>query len=474
MAYLPNYSWDIFISYAHDDNSNVGPSRNWITKFYERLVPAIQSGVMEKLSVFFDWREQKTYNTIESILTEVQRSAIFVIIGSSNWVRSNWCQRELDTFLTHRSDTTRVFLAELDPPRGEFSYPKSVPDNLRLEFWKKSERHQLPIPLKSDERAFEVELAKMSNEIMERLIALKAGGGGHQRDKHTVFLAYSTDDVEEEREELRDYLEGLDVDVDVLPREAMPSDPKRLQAIVDEGLSRSTIFVQLLGRRKAKPLAGSEISPTFLQSEAAERKGGQIFRWRPDDVDPLKNPDDSYRPLLMSAQNGTPNELGQAIVKQLEERLKGDERLDWVKQREREPGLLNVVINADPADRERAQELFDACKGKNCEVMLDECDNNELARSQWADASAVAYIQGEVGPGWLMARWSVFKRARRNGAAGADLRGQAVVFAPPPENKARGRIYGPRLEEIDLSEDWNVLRFEQWIDRLSQPDAPTD
>jgi len=490
MVYLPNYEWDIFISYAHRDNDSPGPSRKWITRFYERLVPAIEGNLDGELKTFFDQREQRSYNTIESIIGEVQRSAIFLIIGSPNWVRSNWCQKELDAFNSRRADPTRVFVAEFMPPRGELRYSSSVPNNLRLRFWKESEEYNLPISLKHEDDLFEERLAKLVFDVSERIIALKNSrssgdarvtvgtqgrSGPGPAGGHTIFLAYGTPDVEEEREAVRNRLVSLGVDV--LPVGDLPADPESLRAIVEDGLSRSTIFVQLLGLRKSRAYAGSEISPTMVQAELAgdrcrlleeegdRRRQLKIFRWRPDDIDPLKNPDEVYRPLLASAQNGSPTELGQDIMDTLEQQqgiIEGPVPTS---------DLLKLIINSDPVDRARAEELFKACEGKNIEVMLDEFDNNELARADWADASAVAYLQGEVAPSWLMARWAVFGRARRTSGASSDLKGQALVFAPPPEDKAKGRILAQRLKELDLSTDWDVTKFAAWVDGLTG-DAP--
>jgi hypothetical protein len=477
MAYVPNYEWDVFISYARDDNQN-SVSRNWISKFYKSLAAAIQKGVKEDLKVFFDERSLKSYNTIESILTEVQRSAVFVIIGSSNWLRSDYCQKELRSFLDHRADDKRVFVAEYEPPEGEFSYPSSLPNTLRIEFWKKGVKYDMPVQLMPAEREFQERLAKISSEIRERIIAIKKSNetvadahDGTVAGKYTVFLAYSTQDVAAQRDELQAYLEGMNVDV--LPKGEMPASPARLQSVLADGLARSTLFVQMLGEKMAWKLGEAEKSPTLLQAEAAQQCGHlEIFIWR-DNADP-KTADEEYRPLLTRARNGTPNELGQAILRKLKEQRRRAER------QPRNPDLLNVLIEHEPSDGARAQELLEACREKDCVVYRDDSESNALTRTLWADASAVAFVQGNASSDWLMARHAVFSKARKRSEETADLKGEVVVFAPPSQNNARGRIGSRRLEEIDLSEQWNVAPFTLWVDRLcddeddADDDEPTD
>jgi hypothetical protein len=107
-----------------------------------------------------------------------------------------------------------------------------------------------------------------------------------------------------------------------------------------------------------------------------------------------------------------------------------------------------------------------ACRGRRCEAMIDNCDLNDERRAQWADATAVAFVQGRADRGWLMARYRIFKRDRANSGARSDLQGQAVVYGPPPP-KRMGMIVAPNLVEIDASgTEFSVLPFETWLDKI--------
>jgi hypothetical protein len=469
VAYLPNYAWDVFISYAHADNEPDGEDEaGWVSTFRKRLVPLIQSGLEEDIEVFFDERELRSYNTIESILNEVRRSALFVIVGSPNWVRpGRWCQQELTAFIGHRPDPSRIFIAEYEPPHPGLGYPPAVPNNERLFFWSDDNRPKVPVPLKSGDPTYEFTIRKLARDIRERILEIGSKAPAQSASAprtHSVFLAHPTADVEEEYEELRDSLMGQNVEV--LPRGPRPCSADELSRQLRDSLPMANVFVQLLGRRKARPLEGSEVSPTLQQAQAARNAGIPTFSWRPDDVDPHKNPDEEYKELLLTAQNGTPTELAQAIM---------DELKKIAVKVEAPPAPADecefrLVVSADPEDREAAAQLLQQCKNKACFAEADVFDNDDLEWKQWVDAHAVAFVQKDVPPRTVMARYRVFNRVRTSSGVAGKLKGQALVFFPPPQNKAKGLIVAPGLEEIDLCGDDSFEAFNHWIDRIGRSD----
>jgi hypothetical protein len=476
VAYLPNYAWDVFISYAHADNEPDGEDESgWVSTFRKRLVPLIQSGLDQDIEVFFDERELRSYNTIESILSEVRRSALFVIVGSPNWVRpGRWCQQEINAFLAHRPDPSRIFIAEYEPPHPGLGYPGAVPNNERLFFWSDNNRPKVPVPLKSGDPTYEFTIRKLARDIRERILEIASTGsqqgqqGPSPTRSHAVFLAHPTADVEEEYEELRDSLVGQNIEV--LPRGPAPRTADELDRQLRDSLALSHVYVQLLGRRKGRALEGSEASPTLMQAEAARAAGLPTFSWRPDDVDPHKNPDEEYKALLLTAQNGTPTELAQAILDELKKIALQAE----TPPAPAEQGGFRLVVSADPEDREAATQLLEQCKNKACFAEADVFDNDDLEWKQWVDAHAVAFVQKDVPPRTVMARYRVFNRVRTSSGVAGKLKGQALVFFPPPQNKAKGLIVAPGLEEIDLSSEGGFEAFSQWIDRvgLAQPARP--
>src|SRR5262249_31748902 len=115
MGYLRGYTWDVFVSYAHADDAG-GAARI----LQDAILTEASKTLNGKLDVFFDQRKAKAYQSIDALMGQVQKSAILLIIGSPNWIKSQeYCLKELDGFLKHRADPTRVMVAEFEPPKGE-------------------------------------------------------------------------------------------------------------------------------------------------------------------------------------------------------------------------------------------------------------------------------------------------------------------------------------------------------------------
>ncbi|MEA3052774.1 MAG: hypothetical protein QOG72_1677 [Sphingomonadales bacterium] len=495
MAYLSGFDWDVFISYAQADNQQSGRYRRWITLFNDRLRKEIQKYLKGELAVFFAERDQKAYRTIQNIFKEIEGSAIFLVIGSPNWVRSeDWCQAELKWFLKHHPDPSRVFVAEFEPPEGDMSYPDELPDNLRREFWKYRSM-EVAMPLIPGDALFTETLKRLAKEIRERFTLLKTRPVDDDREEDEekqnykpegstlapvaspkpeiplskkvylgkrVFVAHGSPEVEVERSETIAYLSGFGITI-VEPHIPESRSSVEFAKSVENGLRGADAYVQLFGRRKVEPLDGSAESPTYLQLRAARAAGltdDDIFLWLPDDIAPEKMSDTEYGRCLGRARNGSHvPDLTQAVLARLETTIVPPP----------DPNApLSLVINADPEDRAQARELIQACAGRRCRVILDKFSLNELARKEWLNADAVAYVHGKSPDEWLAARYHEFNKERANKGLG-EPKGQVIIYAPPPPKEIGDVGGGDHLKELDLSKEWSVEPFKAWLDDIGVP-----
>lgn len=100
MAYLPGFDNDVFISYTHKDNHGPGaqPDAGWVTRFHLDL----QQRLTECLGVHACiWRDKKLRGSDDfsaEIFTQLKGSAVFIPILSPGYLRSTWCQNELEEF----------------------------------------------------------------------------------------------------------------------------------------------------------------------------------------------------------------------------------------------------------------------------------------------------------------------------------------------------------------------------------------
>ncbi len=81
---LPGYEYDIFISYRHNDNKYDG----WVTEFVEKLSQELNATVKDKLTIFFDKNPkeglQETHHVDQSINEKI-KALIFIPIVSQTY-----------------------------------------------------------------------------------------------------------------------------------------------------------------------------------------------------------------------------------------------------------------------------------------------------------------------------------------------------------------------------------------------------
>ncbi|MBL7871688.1 MAG: hypothetical protein JNM78_08775 [Cyclobacteriaceae bacterium] len=81
---LPGYQYDIFISYRHNDNKYDG----WVTEFVEKLSQELNATVKDKLTIFFDKNPkeglQETHHVDQSINDKI-KALIFIPIVSQTY-----------------------------------------------------------------------------------------------------------------------------------------------------------------------------------------------------------------------------------------------------------------------------------------------------------------------------------------------------------------------------------------------------
>ena len=102
MAYIPGYTYDIFISYAHVDNETIfGQRDGWIEQFYKNLnlLLAKRMGRMDTIKIWWDNKKLDGSRLFdESIKEGIRQSAIMLSIVSPGYLASEYCMSELQLF----------------------------------------------------------------------------------------------------------------------------------------------------------------------------------------------------------------------------------------------------------------------------------------------------------------------------------------------------------------------------------------
>src|SRR5690242_6854365 len=219
MAYVRRYEFDIFVSYAHVDNTAIDPAdHGWV----DALVRVLDSDLSMKLGrkeAFSIWRDKQNlrgnHECSGYIPEQVRKSAVFVAIVSPGYVASKHCQQELQAFIDSTGHTAarRLFIISKDPiDESRYQMPDCVRDLRKYQFWIADRDHKprvlgwpLPRPdVVEDRQCYYPKIGDLSSDIvceLEQLQggcqgpALPGGTGPGQRD-NVVLLAEVTDDLE--------------------------------------------------------------------------------------------------------------------------------------------------------------------------------------------------------------------------------------------------------------------------------------
>ena len=122
-GYVPGFSWDVFISYAH-----LADQRGWVTRFAKELEGRLSSVLDRKARVWFDadWINGGA-EIRERIEAGLRASAVLVPVISPAYVRSTFCSDdELGSFLPERRSRI-VPISKLPLEEGTYSpLPKDM------------------------------------------------------------------------------------------------------------------------------------------------------------------------------------------------------------------------------------------------------------------------------------------------------------------------------------------------------------
>jgi hypothetical protein len=120
MAYLaPHFDPDVFVSYSHGKSGSDGksPLRDWTRALLrERLEAHIHnlSADFDDLSLYMDDKIDPTAHLTAELRTKVSGSGVLIIVMSERYLKSSWCQDELEWFRKQirdrAGDPGRVFV----------------------------------------------------------------------------------------------------------------------------------------------------------------------------------------------------------------------------------------------------------------------------------------------------------------------------------------------------------------------------
>jgi hypothetical protein len=432
MAFVPDCDYDVFVSYAQLNNQ---PFR-WVSTHVNMLESLVKSKAANSEVSF--WRDERLAGNAPitpEILTAVRRSAILLVIASTAYIESAWCTAERRAFLDSvrnkpRSDR-RIFMVEFDRLDRK-TLPSELKDLLSYRFWEEDANTKvsktLGVPEPSEKEYFNA-INSLGVHISDELKAL--------RDRRipqrsaTVFLAETTDDLDAERNEVRNYLEQADLRV--VPSSYYPRDDyQAFGLLVRRDLAESNVFVQLLSDVAGRRPDGLPCGYPGLQHDIAVDLKKPVLQWRSRNVnlDAVRERDPAFHAFLNGSHVRACGiaEFKQAVVDEVDLALKP-------------PHLpapsfnILVFVNADSPDRVLAGTVGQWLHNHDVDVSLplnhgDPSEIRQDLETNLKSCDAVIIIYGATTAAWV--RSQLLQNRKVIADRNTPLLALVVIEGPPP------------------------------------------
>jgi hypothetical protein len=320
------FEGDAFISYAHLDNLELVEGRKgWVANLHRALEVRVGQLLGKSPHIWRDPKLQGNDLFAETLIEKLRRVAILVTVVSPRYVKSEWTLRELKEFWAAAEqqggirvgDKARVFKV-LKTPVPLDRTPPELRMLLGYEFFKVEPEtgkvRELDEVFGAEvQREFWIKLDDLAHDIVAMLELIHEGESPTaqaaqaaaaaalrpatstktadavvapvaEKSKGAIYLAETTSDLRECREQLRRDL--LQHGYTVLPAEPIPHVADDAERIIRETLLRCRMSVHLIGRIYSVVPEGGTASLVEMQHELATARAddGNFLRllWVPD------------------------------------------------------------------------------------------------------------------------------------------------------------------------------------------------
>lgn len=483
---------DIFVSYARDDDlppPDRPDKKGFVSFLYDSIQYEFRDLGPNRPKI---WRDINRISDGDQFTPELEaalkQASVLVVILSPNWMASEWCNRELDTFARdHGGELQRIvvvnkhhidFAARPALLRGqvgfEFYARNKDPDDIAgdTEFFDRGEAR--------DERYWQKVRALVAHLLRRK--APPPPPPLYPPSGRTIYVAKPASDMRASYDRIVSELVGRGHAVVPSPAEEIPLNAA--VDIIDKALSKAEISIHLLGE-KAGEAPEDQLPMVKLQlARAAEIVGTGVGKFHRL----------VWAPALWSAASAAAVPAAQEAVRhpvdvlarfdrQLPtDKVEGDtisKFVDFINQHltaiapprplselsTAKGGEISLYLYHSQEDSDYALNLAAALQQKKLDALLPVFDGPDAEiksfnGKQLAQCDAVILCWASASEVWVRAQASALRNWQELGRK-QQFSYRAVVAAPPPGvRKKNGKLLFPR-SDIDL-----------WVD-LSDKDAPS-
>jgi hypothetical protein len=484
MAYVPNFEFDIFISYAHVDNlTTPGEAKGWIATF-EEFLAVLLSKKVGKIGSVKIWRDpnldgsQLFDTTIEN---RIKRSAVFLAFTSTGYLESEYCQQELKWFHDNATndrlgvnigDRMRVLNVLLNNIPYD-KWPQYYGKTSGYDFFTAENDDDPGYPVNFGGDLFEVRLRKLVDAIYKTLIAIKDVVEPKTATPiftKTVYLADTADSLVAYRKRI---LNDLGPKVRIVSNVPPPFDAESHESTVVEAIKQADLCVHLLDHLPGREIQG-EAGKSYPQKQVElglKYARSQVI-WAPNTLD-LETVDDvAYKTFLDQLQNGNRGDSKYRFIKSPATSISREltamlEALAAPSQNGQPSSGSGALVDTHIKDQLHAFTLGQFLLQKSIQPYInpeedDPQKNIKVLEERMKQVNKLIVIFGDVAEQWVRSRLSSALQIAVN--AHIQLKACGVYFAPPRE-RGPENIFGlPFLRVVEF--DHRDISNNQSLDAM--------
>ncbi|MEM7084902.1 MAG: toll/interleukin-1 receptor domain-containing protein [Bacteroidota bacterium] len=463
MGLIPNFEYDIFISYAHKDNTTVAEEKEgWVRRFYIDLKDKlIRSTGRSDIAIWWDDKKLDGNTYFDQTITKgLNSTAIIICLHSPSYIQSEWCEKELDHFCKQaekdgigvmvgdNSRVVHVLMYNLD----QDEWPSAFAGRTGLEFFETPDEELEGDPLSTSSDEFQNQMKGLRNVILKLIKGFKKIEKtqpaieeiipANDTSKVSIFVGDVPDSLGDRPKRIIAELErkGFHV-VSNIPI----NDANLHEKQVKDVLSKSQLSIHFLDQYPGRSIEG-ESHNWFRKKEielALESEATQLI-WSAAEVDFSSIEDETYRNFIQNLEDGVSAKKPYAFMRSIKGNIVKEVvgHADQVKTEqevaETSSGPINVLLDNHSKDRDDAFELNNALGEHSINFFLtpmedDPKNNNEKLRNYISKSKKFVFLYGKVENDWLNARLTTaLKILLDYGHSAKDM----IVYMTPPEKQS--------------------------------------
>ena len=294
----------------------------------------------------------------------------------------------------------------------------------------------------------------------------------------TIFLAETTSDLTDERDQVRRELQQSHHVI--LPNQSLPTNKPQLETLVRDCLQRSRLSVHLIGEHYGfVPEDEPERSAIWLQQDLACERGDNAefsrLIWLPPGLEPK---DERQRKFIEMLRNGFHSTNGSDLIQTkiedlktiIQEKLNPKPKLAATSKPDNgqpDNGLKQVYLVCDQCDLEKTEPLYNYLSQPGRKVLLPEFDEKALQahKQNLLDCDAVLFYFDEAPEMWLQAQ---LKRLMSYRPTTQPLAAVGVYMTG--EETFKKKIYKtPEAMVMKNFGAFDAAVLQRFMEQLSQP-----